>query len=237
MKLGSSILKCGHRGACGYAPENTRASFQKAIDMGVDGFEFDIQLSKDGHPVVIHDDTLDRTTSGKGLVKDFTLRELKELDAGMGKGERQEILTLEEVIDLTDKRCKLFIELKAEHSVHPVVEQVMHAVMHKGWRYEQLFVISFDHNQIAAARELCEHIHTSAIIVGIPVTLAQIAQEAGAWSINPGHNHLTQALVNDAHKRGLRVLTWTVNNRRDLHKVLSMGVDGVFGDFPDILLG
>ena len=77
MRLESAIMKCGHRGACGYAPENTRISFEKALAMGVDAFEFDIQLSKDGHPVVIHDDTLERTTGVTGVVKDFTLKELK----------------------------------------------------------------------------------------------------------------------------------------------------------------
>src|ERR1700730_9477951 len=101
------MWKIGHRGACGHAPENTLASMKKALDFGVHGFEFDIQMSKDGEPVVIHDDTLERTTNGKGLVSDFTLKELQQFDAGNG----ERIPSLRDVLDMVDKRCRLFIEL------------------------------------------------------------------------------------------------------------------------------
>jgi glycerophosphoryl diester phosphodiesterase len=231
MRLESTPWKLGHRGACGYAPENTLLSFEKAISLGVDGIEFDIQLSKDGVPIVIHDDTLNRTTNGTGAVSDHTAAQLKQFDAGQG----QQLLTLEETLDAIAGRTRLFIELKAEHSTRPVVELIMQAVMHKSWRYEQLSVISFDHNQIAEARDLCEHIRTGALIVGIPTTLAKIAEEAGAWSINPGVHHITRALIDDAHRRNLRVLTWTVNDEHYKHKALDYGVDGIFSDYPDRL--
>src|SRR5271170_4029312 len=110
------MWKIGHRGACGHAPENTLASMKKALAFGVHGFEFDIQMSKDGEPVVIHDDTLDRTTNGTGAVNAHTLAQLQTLDAGAG----ETIPTLRDVLDMVDRRCMLFVELKSEFATAPV---------------------------------------------------------------------------------------------------------------------
>lgn len=225
------MWKLGHRGACGHAPENTLASMKKALELGVHGFEFDIQLSKDGVPVVIHDETLERTTNGKGLVSDFTLQELQLLDAGVG----EKIPSLRNVLDLVDKRCRLFIELKAEGATQAVATIIKEYVQQFGWSYEQIFVCAFNHLQIAAIRALNPQIRTCALIAGIPVSLAQIAVDAGAWSINPNIHHMTQALVDDAHKRGLKVITWTGNHPQDIARAKALGVDGIFSDYPDRL--
>jgi len=225
------MWKIGHRGACGHAPENTLLSMRKAIELGVHGFEFDIQLSRDGEAIVIHDDTLERTTNGKGFVHDYTLAELQELDAGGG----EKIPSLANVLDMVDKRCRLFIELKAEHAATTVTKLITHYVEHFGWSYEQLFVCSFDHLQIVSVRAINPQIRTCALIVGIPVSLAAIAEEAGAWAINPNIHHMTKALVDDAHKRGLKVITWTCNDPRDITRAKSLGVDGIISDFPDRL--
>lgn len=222
----------GHRGACGYAPENTLASFRKALELGVHGFEFDIQMSSDGEPVVIHDATLDRTTNGTGQVSDHSLAELQQLNAGEG----EIIPSFRNLLDLVDKRCRLFVELKAEHCTQAVVDIITEYVEHLGWNYEQFFVCSFDHMQIAAVRALNPDIRTCALLVGIPVTLAEIAVEAGAWSIHPCIHHLNQALVDDAHRRGLKVFTWTVDEPHDIAKARAFGVDGIFSNYPDRLL-
>ena len=225
------MWKIGHRGACGHAPENTLLSMRKAIELGVHGFEFDIQLSRDGEAIVIHDDTLERTTNGKGFVHDYTLAELQELDAGGG----EKIPSLANVLDMVDKRCRLFIELKAEHAATTVTKLITHYVELFGWSYEQLFVCSFDHLQIVSVRAINPQIRTCALIVGIPVSLAAIAEEAGAWAINPNIHHMTKALVDDARKRGLKVITWTCNDPRDITRAKSLGVDGIISDFPDRL--
>lgn len=225
------MLKIGHRGACGYAPENTLASMRKALELGVDGFEFDIQLSKDGVPVVIHDDTLERTTGGKGLVSDFTLKELQELDAGNG----EKIPSLQEVINMVDRRTRLFIELKAENSTKPVVDIINNAVKNLGWNYEHFFICSFNHQQIAESRTLIPEVRTCALLVGIPVSLAQIAVEAGAWSLSPAIHHINQALVDDAHARGLKVLVWTADKPEEIAKARALKVDGIISNFPDRL--
>ena len=222
----------GHRGACAVAPENTLASFDAAIAMGVAGVECDIQLSKDGIPIVIHDDTLERTTNGTGCVKDHSLAALQQLNAGEHEGKTQRIVSLKELLDHINGRCPLFIEIKHAEATHTVVEHIMQAVIHGNWRYEQLICISFDHTAIYEARKLCEHLRTGAIFVGTPVSLAAMAEEAGAWSIHPGHKHLTPAMVEDAHRRNLHVLTWTVNTPQDRDRMQEMGVDGIFSDNP-----
>ncbi len=227
----TSYWRIGHRGACGHAPENTLASIRKALELGVHGFEFDIQLSKDGEPVVIHDDTLERTTNGSGKVSDHTLEALQKLDAGGG----EPIPSLRDVLELVDKRCRLFIELKAPDAAAPVAEMLSHYVENVGWTWEQLYVVSFDHLQIAAMRAMLPEIRTGALLVGIPVSLAAIATEAGAWAINPCIHHISQALVDDAHHRGLKVLTWTANKPEHIAKAKSLGVDGIFSDFPERL--
>ena len=225
------IWKIGHRGAAGHAPENTLASRRKAMELGVHGFEFDIQLSKDGEPVVIHDDTLERTTSGRGAVADFTLEELQKFDAGRG----EKIPSLRNVFDMVDKRCRLFIELKAPGSAQPVAEIVEDYVDHFGWSYEQIYVCAFNHLEIAAVRAADGDIYTCALFVGIPVTLAAIAQDAGAWAINPGIGYINEALVEDAHRRKLKVIPWTANDPRSIARMKALGVDGIISDFPDRL--
>lgn len=229
------MWRIGHRGAGGYAPENTIASMRKAIELGVDGFEFDIQLSKDGVPVVIHDETLERTTNGKGLVNDFTWEELQKLSAGNKDFPNEKIPSLLDVIEFVDKRCRLFIELKAEESVAPVADVIKHAIKNLGWDYELFFVCSFNHLQIAEMKKLLPQIHTSALLVGIPVSLAQIAVDAGAWALSPAIHHVNQELVDDAHKRGLKVLAWTADRTQEIARARALGVDGIFSNFPDRL--
>ncbi len=223
--------KIGHRGACGHAPENTLLSMRRALEFEVHGFEFDIQMSRDGEPVVIHDDTLDRTTNGKGSVASFTLQELQALNAGKG----EKIPSLRNVLDFVDKRCRLFIELKAENCTNAVADILKHYVSEFGWTYEQLYVCAFDHLQLAAMRTLNPEIRTCALLVGIPVSLAAIATEAGAWAINPGVHHLNKALVDDAHHRGLKLITWTANAPEHIAKARALGVDGIISDYPDRL--
>jgi glycerophosphoryl diester phosphodiesterase len=225
------MWKIGHRGACGHAPENTLLSMRKALEFGVHGVEFDIQMSHDGIPVVIHDDTLERTTNGHGRVEDYDLKELQALDAGKGEA----IPSLAQIFDLVDKRCRLFIELKAENSTNPVAELIAYYVERQGWSYEQLFVCSFDHGQLLDIKQLNHDIRTCALIAGIPVSLAEIAADAGAWAINPCINHINQSLVDDAHKRGLKVLTWTANTPHDINKARSLAVDGIVSNFPDTI--
>jgi len=229
------MWRIGHRGACGHAPENTLASMRKALEIGVDGFEFDIQLSKDGIPVVIHDDTLERTTNGKGKVSDFSLKDLQKLDAGNSNFLGEKIPTLQNVIDMVDKRTRLFIELKAEGATKPVADIITNAVKHNGWSYEQFFICSFDHRQIVESRALIPEVRTCAILVGIPISLAEIAAQADAWALSSAIHHTNQALVDDARARGLKVMVWTADKPEEIEKARSLKVDGIISNYPDRL--
>lgn len=223
------MKKYGHRGACGHAPENTLLSMKKAIELGVDGFEFDIQLSKDGEPVVIHDETLDRTTNGHGLVSSHSYAELQQFDAGHG----EKIPHLNDVFALAAGKCELFIELKADAA--SVVEKTIRAWVDKGWKYEHVRVVSFNHLQLVEIRRLNPLIQTGALLVGIPVSLAEFAEEAGAISINPCIEHINQQLVDDAHRRGLEVISWTVNEPHAIAHAKALGIDGACSDYPERL--
>lgn len=223
------LRRYGHRGACGHAPENTLASVRKALELNVSGFEFDIQLSKNGEPVVIHDDTLERTTNGKGLVADYSFKELQQFDAGQG----EKIPHLNEVFALADKRCDLIIELKANAA--EAVEACINTWISKGWHYDRIWVVSFNHQQLTQIRRLNPSIQTGALFECIPVRLAALATDAGAEAICPYVGCMNKALVDDAHKLGLKVITWTANTPRDIAYAKSLGVDGIMSDFPERL--
>ncbi len=148
------MLKIGHRGAKGYEPENTLVSFQKALDLHVDGIELDVHLSVDGEIIVIHDETIDRTTNGKGFVNGLSLQELK---AFLIEG-KHEIPTLEEVFDLVNQKCFINIELKSHDVTDKVVALIEKFVTKKGWKYDHFLVSSFDWNCVAASSLLNDKI-------------------------------------------------------------------------------
>ena len=217
------MLKIGHRGACGHAPENTIGSMQKAFELGADGIEFDIQLSKDGEPMVIHDATLDRTTNGKGRVSQFTYAELQTLDAGQGEC----IPHLNDIFTHLEPGCVLMIELKADAVI--AVENIIRTWVAKGWRYEHIWVLSFNHAYLAHMRALNPHIQTCASFEKAPIDCSAISDAA----IGPCLAIVTPALVAEAKARSLKIFTWTVNDPRDIAKAKALGVDGIISDFPE----
>jgi glycerophosphoryl diester phosphodiesterase len=227
------MLKIGHRGAMGYAPENTLGSFAKALELGVDGIELDVHVCKSGEVVVIHDERIDRTTNGKGLVKEMTLQELKGLDAG--KGER--ILTLQEVLDFVDRRAFIDIELKAEGISDSVAHIMRKYIQERGWKNGGFMISSFDHHELKRCHDVLPDIPFGPILAAKPLDYARMAQDMKAEAIMPFFEFLDKNFVQDAHQRGLKVITWTVNRLDDIKKVLDMGVDGIISNFPDRLRG
>lgn len=223
------MLTIGHRGAAGYEPENTLRSFRKAVKLGVDMVELDVHLSKTGDLVVIHDETVDRTTNGNGAVGTITLSELKMLDAGSG----ERIPTLPEVLDAIGRQTRVNIELKSRDTAEPVMRLIEAYIYEKKWGYDNFLVSSFDHHAIARLHYLNPHIQTGAILVGIPIHYAQFAQEAGASSVHLSCEYISAEFVSDAHKRKMRVFTFTVNAGDEAERMRGLGVDGVFSDFPD----
>lgn len=222
-------LRLGHRGASGYLPENTIASFLKAIDLQVDMIELDVHCCKTGEIVVMHDDTVDRTTNGYGRIADLTLEELQLLDAGQG----QKVPTLAEVLDVVNARVGVVVEVKERAAIQRTADILCQYVIERGWIYEQFFVTAFDHYLLRAFHELCPEVHLGGILAGIPIGYAEFGERLGAASVNMAHIFLTREFVEDAHARGLQVFAWTVDDSRDIERMKDLGVDGIFSNFPD----
>lgn len=225
------MLKIGHRGAMGHAPENTLTSFAKALDLGVDGIELDVHLCKSGELVVIHDGRVDRTTDGKGSVIDMTLEELKQLDAGEGHC----IPTFPEVLDFVNRRAMIDIELKAEGIAGSVSKVVRHYIREQGWTNDLFLISSFDHHELKRCHDIIPEIPFGPIIAAKPLDYALFAQSMKADSIMPFYEFLNGEFVQDAHQRGLKVIAWTVNRPEDIKKMLNIGVDGIISNYPDRL--
>ncbi len=225
----SKILKIGHRGANGYEPENTLVSFQKALDMQVDGIELDVHLSIDGNLIVMHDDTIDRTTNGKGFVNQLTLKELKSFKINY----TIEIPTLEEVFDLVDKKCLINIELKNHETAEKVVQLIEKYIEEKNWKYADFIVSSFDWNAIQQIRFLNDKIPIGVLTEDDLDLAFSYAKFLKAEAINPDFHLLTAEKVAEFHKKGIKVFPWTVNNPEDIQKMKAMKVDGIITDFID----
>ncbi|MFH1366455.1 MAG: glycerophosphodiester phosphodiesterase family protein [Patescibacteria group bacterium] len=222
------MLKIGHRGAAGYAPENTLASFKKALELNVDMIEFDVYICKTGEIVVIHDDTLDRTTKGQGLVWEKTFDELMALNAGQD----EKIPTLQETLDLIDKKVSVNIELKGPNTAKPIAE-ALKEYLAKGWNINYFLVSSFNLKELELFHQLLPDIKIAALIENEPADLKIFIKDKGYSAINPGLKFVTQELVDQIHKLGLKVFVWTVNEKEDIERMKQWGVNGVFSNYPD----
>jgi glycerophosphoryl diester phosphodiesterase len=217
----------GHRGARGHEPENTVLSVEKGIALGAEWIEVDV-YAVENELIVIHDDRLERTTNGTGYVLDQSLEYLRSLDAGKG----QQIPILSEVFEAVDRRAGVNIELKGPATADPVVSFV-EAALDMGWSYDQILVSSFNHRELEHARRRDPRLRIGALIVGLPIDDAAFAQRLGAWSVHPSLEFVDARFVDDAHRRGLKVFPFTVNHLEDIARMRSLGIDGVFCDYPE----
>lgn len=215
----------GHRGAMAYEPENTLRSVKKAIDLGVDGVEIDIRRCKSGEIVVFHDEKVDRTTNGKGFVKDLSLKELKKLDAGKG----EHIITLEELIKY--KQIKLVIELKDKDIENDVAD-----LIEKYDIIEGVMVIAFYHRFVKNIEAINKKIKTGILFVGNPIDAVKLAKDADAEFLFPNFNYVDENLVENAHKNNLKVFVWNVDDVENVEKMLKLNVDGIGSNKPDVVV-
>ncbi len=219
------MIIMGHRGAAALEPENTLLSIGRAIEIGVNAVEIDVHLSKDKEIVVIHDSTVDRTTDGSGPVCNFTLDELKKLDAGKG----QRIPTLEEVIDFIDNKVDLVIELKQEDTV----ESVFNLIKRNNIQ-DDVYVISFWHRLAKTIKEMDSRIKTGMLLVGCPVDTC-IATQTSADALVMNYSFIDMKFVQTAHKENLKVFVWNIDKRNLIKPYVDMGVDGIGTNDPRVL--
>lgn len=219
------MQKIGHRGAKGYVAENTLSSFQKAIELGVDGLELDVRLSSDEKVVVIHDDSVNRTTSDKGFVKELNSIKLKQSG----------IPTLESVFDLVNQKCFINVELKTYETADKVAELIQHYVSKKGWTYEHFIVSSFDWNALQQVHFLNDKILIG-VLTNTDLDLAMaFAKFIRAYSIHPYYHLLNAEKVIQMQSKNFKVYPWTINEPEDIIFVKSLNVDGIITDFLDRL--
>ncbi|WP_264526108.1 glycerophosphodiester phosphodiesterase [Flavobacterium sp. N502536] len=225
----NKMLKIAHRGAKAYEPENTLQAFQKALDLNADGIELDVHLSADDHIIVIHDETIDRTTNGKGFVNTFSLAGLKSF---LINGEYQ-IPTLNEVFDLVDKKCLINIELKGLGTPGKVVALIEHYISEKNWNYDHFIVSSFDWNMLQEISNLNPKIPIGVLTEENLNTALTFAETIKAKAIHPDFQLLNTKNVKEIQEKGFLVLPWTVNSEEDLQKIKSYNVNGIISDNPD----
>ena len=234
------MLAIAHRGASGRAPENTHAAFAAALDLGAAAIELDCQLSADGELVVIHDETLERTTDGRGAVGDRTAAELLALDAGSWfapefRGER--IPRLADVLAQLRGRATLNVEIKSARDlrvIEPKLAALVSAEQARDWVVFSSFHAGAVRNMRAAAAwarlgVLCDRDPRPDFFA--------LAAEVGAELLIPGRRWVDARVVEEAHARGLGVWVWTVNEPGEMRRLLALGVDAIFSDYPERFLG
>lgn len=221
------VYVVGHRGAAGLMPENTIKGFRHAIALGVDTVECDVHLSRDKHLMVIHDNTVDRTTNGRGAIRDLTMARLRSLDAGEG----EQIPTLHEVLECVQHEVHLIIELKGMGVERAVVE----AVKAHGMEEEVTFS-SFALERLAMVRSLGAEYRVRAILPNPTDFELARAVDLKAVGIDVRYTNVCLRVVAAAQALGLDVLAWNPDEWRTQQAMIALGVDGVSSNRPDILL-
>jgi glycerophosphoryl diester phosphodiesterase len=237
------VMVIAHRGFSGAAPENTLAAFRKAIDIGSDMIELDIHLSKDGKIVVIHDESLEKTTNGKGKVVDYTLEELKKLDAGSRFGAEfsgERIPTLQEVLDLAKGRVLVNIEIKnPSHGRYPITELADKALkeVKKAGMTDRVIFSSFN----PVSLEYIEKTEPRAWVAFLyhrPWNfLPELTGGREYRVLNLRNIHLTREKVERIRQEGIKLNVYTVNSKAELEQFVNWGVDGIITNYPDRLIG
>ena len=227
-----------HRGASAYAPENTLAAFERAVELGAGFIETDIRLTRDAHFVAIHDELLERTTNGRGEVQQHTLAELRELDAGHWFDREfhgQRIPTLEEILEFGRKHDVVFY-LEVKYDTAMGMHHALVAALRRAESAARTIVISFDPGMLASLRALDASIMTGLLVDrdGAKDSVNR-TMGAGARQLCPDYSIATPELAEQAHSAGLQVVSWTVNELKDMRAVVAAGVDGIMTDRPDRL--
>jgi glycerophosphoryl diester phosphodiesterase len=226
-------LNIAHRGASGRFPENTLAAFRAAIEAGADMCELDVQLTRDGAVMVLHDKTLDRTTDGRGPLSALTLEQVRSLNVMNGRGRSptgEHVPTLDEVFGLVRGRCALNIELKADG-----VEAAVCRVIRDNDELESSIVSSFDWGALERVRKIEPQMRIGVLADRGPNKMLAAASELKAVAVNPRFSLVDASLCAEAHRRGLYVYVWTVDDVQTMWAMLDRGVDGIMTNYPERL--
>lgn len=233
------VKNFAHRGFSGKYPENTMLAFRKAVEEpGCDGIELDVHLSKDGEVVIIHDEKIDRTcVNGTGLVKDYTLAELKQFDVSAkfaGECEPQQIPTLREYFQLVkDTHIVTNIELKTGIFEYHGIEQKVWDLIREFGLEEKIIISSFNHFSIRRFKELCPTMKCGLLTETWMIDAGAYVERCGADYLHPIFYNMIEEVVAEVKSHGIGINTWTVNEEEDIRLMIDRGVDSIIGNFPD----
>lgn len=224
-----NFLIIGHRGAMGYETENTLASIQKALDMGVDMIEIDVFNIKSGETVVFHDERLERLSNAGGNIEDYYISDLKKviLDGN------HKIPLLQDVLKLIDGKVALNIELKGAKTSNRVNFIIDFYIKKRGWTLDDFVISSFNWTELREMRKINPDIAIAVLTEENPLEAIPIAKELNAMAINPWYKKLTAENTKQIQQEGFKVFTYTVNEIEDIAKMRDFGVDGIFTNYPD----
>jgi glycerophosphoryl diester phosphodiesterase len=222
-------LTIGHRGAMGYETENTLASVQKALDLGVDMIEIDVFVIASGEVVVFHDETLERLSTVSDSIEHLNWKALQNIR--LTGNHRIPLLT--EVLDLIDKKVPINIELKGKNTAKPVFEIMEMYQKEKAWQKKDFFISSFLWDELSVMRKLDGEIGIGVLTEENPLEAMPFASTIKAQSINPWWKTLTKENCQQLHEAGFEIYTYTVNEPADIQTVIGFEVDGIFTNFPD----
>ena len=227
-----------HRGFSGKYPENTMLAFKKAIEAGVDGIELDVQLTKDGEIVIIHDETIDRTTDGKGLVADYSYEELCSFDASFiyhGQMGFNKIPTLREYLELVkDKNIITNIELKTGIIEYLGIEEKVWNLIQEYKVEDKVIISSFNHYSVLCMKNIAPNLKYGPLSETWLINAGKYTHELGIQCYHPVHYNLVPEVIDEIKKYGIEINTYTVNKEKDMRYLIEKGIDIIIGNFPDL---
>lgn len=238
------FIVIAHRGASFYAPENTHSAFKLAIEMKAEMIELDVSLSKDGVPVVVHDETVDRTTNGKGLVSNFTLRELKNLETGSWFSDKysgEPFPTLSEVLDYTKDKISVNIEIKTEAVTDElkdgIIEKALH-IVEKAGVGDQVIFSSFDYRVMEHLEKLAPEMPKAILYEKSQSGDMKPSELVAKYKVNAfncSHRQLSDEWIEDLKTNNIPFFIYTVNDEKLMKTIIEKGATGIFSDKPDLL--
>ncbi|MCY7009268.1 glycerophosphodiester phosphodiesterase [Fusobacterium simiae] len=232
------IKNFAHRGFSGKYPENTILAFQKAIEVGADGIELDVQLTKDGEIVIIHDETIDRTTDGKGYVVDYSYEELSKFDASYIYKEKfrfNKIPTLKEYFELVkDLDFITNIELKTGINEYLGIEEKVYKLIKKYKLEKKVIISSFNHFSILRMKKLAPELKCGFLSEDWIIDAGRYTASHKIECFHPRFNNLIPEVVEELKRNGIEINTWTVNKEEDIRDLINKKVDILIGNYPDL---
>lgn len=232
------VKNFAHRGYSGKYPENTMIAFEKAIEAGADGIELDVQLTKDGEVVIIHDESIDRTTDGKGLVVSFTCEELKKYDASYtyrGQMGFNSIPTLREYFELVkDTNIITNIELKTGVNEYHGIEQKVWDLIKEYNLTDRIIISSFNHYTILRMKAIASELVYGLLTETWYVDAGKYTHNLGVQCYHPQFANMTKEIVKEIKSHGVQINAWTVNKEETMRDLIEKGIDGIIGNFPEL---